>query len=57
MVFAGMVGPRSASNVNHYSLKDAVLGAFAGFSMQNESFLEFKRRMAISLGEHNSHKY
>ncbi|CAO5004712.1 hypothetical protein [Microcystis aeruginosa] len=44
-VIAGMVDPRSASNATRYSLKDAVLGAFASFFRQNESFLEYQRQL------------
>jgi hypothetical protein len=45
VVIAGMVDPRSPSNATRYSLKDAVLGAFAGFFMQKESFLEYQRQL------------
>ena len=31
--------PRSASNATKYSLREAILGAFAAFFLQNESFL------------------
>jgi len=40
VVIAGITDPRSAGNATRYSLKDAILGAFAAFFRQNESFLE-----------------
>jgi hypothetical protein len=54
MVIAGLVDPRSASNATLYSLKDAVLGAFAGFFMQNESFLEYQRQLNSRCGRDNA---
>jgi hypothetical protein len=51
---AGMVDPRSASNATRYSLKDAVLGAFASFFMQNESFLEYQRQLNSRCGRDNA---
>ena len=37
--------PRSASNATKYSLREAILGAFAAFFLQNESFLEYQRQL------------
>ena len=54
LVIAGMVDPRSASNATRYSLKDAVLGAFAGFFRQNESFLEYQRQLNSRCGQDNA---
>jgi hypothetical protein len=54
VVIAGMVDPRSPSNATRYSLKDAVLGAFAGFFMQNESFLEYQRQLNSRCGRDNA---
>ena len=36
-VIAKIDDPRSASNATKYSLREAILGAFAAFFMQNES--------------------
>lgn len=54
MVIAGMADPRSASNATRYRLKDAVLGAFAGFFLQNESFLEYQRQLNSRCGRDNA---
>lgn len=54
MVIADMVDPRSASNATRYSLKDAISGAFAGFFMQNESFLEYQRQLNSRCGRDNA---
>ena len=53
-VITDMVDPRSASNATRYSLKDAVLGAFAGFFLQYESFLEYQRQLNRRCGRDNA---
>ncbi len=45
LVIPGITEPRSASNATRYSLKDGILGAFAAFFRQNESFLEDQRQL------------
>jgi len=49
-----MSDPRKASNATAYSLSDAVLGAFAVFFMQCESFLEHQRQMQSRRGQDNA---
>ena len=51
---SGMSDPRKASNATTYSLSDAVLGAFAMFFMQCESFLEHQRQMQSRQGKNNA---
>ncbi len=46
--------PRSAGNATRYSLKDAILGAFAAFFRQNESFLEYQRQLNSRCGRDNA---
>ena len=48
---AAMSDPRQASNATTYSLSDAVLGAFAMFFMQCDSFLEHQRQMQSRRGQ------
>jgi hypothetical protein len=50
----GMKDPRLPSNGTKYSLGDAVLGAFAMFFMQSESFLEHQRHMKSNQGKNNT---
>jgi hypothetical protein len=42
-VIATINDPRSESNAKKYTLREVILGAFAAFFMQNESFLEYQR--------------
>ena len=51
---AEMSDPRQASNATTYSLSDAVLGAFAMFFMQCDSFLEHQRQMQSRRGQDNA---
>ena len=51
---SSMSDPRKASNATTYSLSDAVLGAFAMFFMQCESFLEHQRQMQSRWGKNNA---
>lgn len=51
---AEMSDPRKASNATTYSLSDAVLGAFAMFFMQCDSFLEHQRQMQSRRGQDNA---
>jgi hypothetical protein len=51
---AAMVDPRRPSNATRYSLKEAVLGAFACFFMQSESFLEHQRHLHSRCGQDNA---
>ncbi len=46
--------PRSASNATKYSLREAILGAFAAFFLQNESFLEYQRQLNSRFGRDNA---
>jgi hypothetical protein len=46
--------PRASSNATKYSVADAVLGAFAMFFMQCESFLEHQRQMQSRRGKDNA---
>ncbi|UXE60301.1 MAG: hypothetical protein KA717_32685 [Woronichinia naegeliana WA131] len=46
--------PRSVSNATKYSLREAILGAFAAFFMQNESFLEYQRQLNSRCGRDNA---
>ena len=46
--------PRSASNATKYSLREAILGAFATFFLQNESFLEYQRQLNSRFGRDNA---
>jgi hypothetical protein len=50
----GMKDPRLPSNGTKYSLGDAVLGAFAMFFMQSESFLDHQRHMKSNQGKNNA---
>ncbi len=54
VVIPGITDPRSASNATRYSLKDAILGAFAAFFRQNESFLEYQRQLNSRCGRDNA---
>jgi hypothetical protein len=54
VVIAGIADPRSDSNATRYSLKDAILGAFAAFFIQNESFLEYQRQLNSRCGRDNA---
>ena len=54
LVIPGITEPRSASNATRYSLKDAILGAFAAFFRQNESFLEYQRQLNSRCGRDNA---
>ncbi len=54
LVIAGITEPRSASNATRYSLKDGILGAFAAFFRQNESFLEYQRQPNSRYGRDNT---
>jgi hypothetical protein len=54
VVIAGIADPRSDSNATRYSLKDAILGAFAAFFLQNESFLEYQRQLNSRCGRDNA---
>ena len=49
-----MKDPRQVSNATKYSLKDAVLAAFAVFFMQSESFLEYQRHLESHHGNSNA---
>ena len=53
-VIAKIDDPRSASNATKYSLREAILGAFAAFFMQNESFLEYQRQLNSRCGRDNA---
>lgn len=46
--------PREESNATSYSVRDAILGAFSMFFMQNESFLEHQRQMKSRHGKSNA---
>lgn len=50
----GMVDPRRPSNGTRYSLEEAVMGAFIGFFMQSESFLEHQRQLNSRCGRDNA---
>jgi hypothetical protein len=45
---------RQPSNATKYGLSDAILGGFAVFFMQCESFLEHQRQMASRCGQDNA---
>lgn len=51
---ASMKDPRRPSNATRYSLKEVVLGAFACFFMQSESFLEHQRHLHSRCGQDNT---
>lgn len=51
---AGMNDPRKASKATVYSLADAILGAFAVFLIQCDSFLEHQRQMQSRRGKDNA---
>jgi hypothetical protein len=51
---AAISDPRASSNATKYSVADAVLGAFAMFFMQCESFLEHQRQMQSRRGKDNA---
>ena len=51
---AGMVDPRRPSNGTRYRLEEAVMGAFIGFFMQSESFLEHQRQLNSRCGRDNA---
>jgi len=51
---AGMVDPRRPSNGARYSLEEVVMGAFIGFFMQSESFLEHQRHLKSRCGRDNA---
>jgi len=53
-VIAKIDDPRSASNATKYSLREAILGGFAAFFMQNESFLEYQRQLNSRCGRDNA---
>jgi hypothetical protein len=53
-VIAKIDDPRSASNAMKYSLREPILGAFAAFFMQNESFLEYQRQLHSRCGRDNA---
>jgi hypothetical protein len=53
-VIAKIDDPRSVSNATKYSLREAILGAFAAFFMQNESFLEYQRQLKSRFGRDNA---
>jgi len=46
--------PRKASPNKQYSIKDAVLSAFAAFFMQCESFLEYQKQLNSRKGRDNT---
>jgi len=46
--------PRSASNGTKYTLREAIVGAFAAFFLQNESFLEYQRQLNSRFGRDNA---
>jgi hypothetical protein len=54
VVIAKVTDPRKASNGTKYSLKDAMLGAFAAFFRQNQSFLEYQRQLNSRCGRDNA---
>jgi hypothetical protein len=45
---------RRKSNATKYTMRDAILGAFSMFFMQNESFLEHQRQMTSLHGKSNA---
>jgi hypothetical protein len=49
-----LTDPRRKSNATKYTMRDAILGAFSMFFMQNESFLEHQRQMASLHGKSNA---
>jgi hypothetical protein len=49
-----LADPRRKSNATKYTMRDAILGAFSMFFMQNESFLEHQRQMASLHGKSNA---
>jgi hypothetical protein len=53
-VIAKIDDPRSVSNATKYSLREAILGAFAAFFLQNESFLEYQRQLKSRFGRDNA---
>jgi hypothetical protein len=53
-VMSAIKDPRQPSNATKYGLSDAILGGFAVFFMQCESFLEHQRQMASRCGQDNA---
>jgi hypothetical protein len=53
-VIAKIDDPRPGSNATKYSLRKAIIGAFAAFFMQNESFLEYQRQLNSRCGRDNA---
>lgn len=53
-VIATINDPRSESNAKKYTLREVILGAFAAFFMQNESFLEYQRQLNSRCGRDNA---
>jgi hypothetical protein len=49
-----LTDPRRKSNATKYTMRDAILGAFSMFFMQNESFLEHQRQMTSLHGKSNA---
>jgi hypothetical protein len=49
-----LTDPCRKSNATKYTMRDAILGAFSMFFMQNESFLEHQRQMTSLHGKSNA---